>query len=93
MAGVAHFSTGHEHSIHYQVCCFHLFGVFLASKGSNYSELIPLKPVLGGVPSVANFITGHGLAQLNRVCCFHFLGICLASKGSNYSELIFMNKF
>ena len=39
MAGVAHCSSGHEQAQYSRVCYFHLF---LASKGSNYSELIYL---------------------------------------------------
>ena len=34
------FITDHEHSQYNQVCYFHLFGVFLASNKSNYSEYI-----------------------------------------------------
>ena len=40
VASVAHFSTGHEQTQYNRVCYFHLFGVSLASMGSNYSELI-----------------------------------------------------
>ena len=36
----AHIITGHGQTQLNQVCCFHFFGVFLASKGSKYSELI-----------------------------------------------------
>ena len=41
MISVAYFNTGNEQTQINQVCYFHFFGVFLASKGSNYSELIP----------------------------------------------------
>ena len=40
MASVAHVTTGHEQTQRNRVCYFHLFGVFLAFKGSNYLELI-----------------------------------------------------
>ena len=37
VAGVAHFSICHEQTKYNRVCYFHSFGVFPASKGSNYS--------------------------------------------------------
>ena len=41
LAGVAHFIiTGNERTQINRVCYFHFFGVFLAFKGSNYSEFI-----------------------------------------------------
>ena len=40
VAGVAHFIIGHEQTQLNLVCYFHFFAVFLASKGSNYSEVI-----------------------------------------------------
>ena len=42
MAGVAYFSKGHKQTQYNLVCYFHLFGVFFASKESNYSEFIYL---------------------------------------------------
>ena len=39
VGGVAHFITGHEQFQLNQVCCFHFFGIFFDSKGSNCSEL------------------------------------------------------
>ena len=40
VASVAHFFTEHELTQLNRVCYFHFSGVFLASKGSNYSETI-----------------------------------------------------
>ena len=48
VVGVAHCIAGHEQTPLNRVYYFHFFGVFLASKGSRYSELIYLssqKPV------------------------------------------------
>ena len=41
VASVACFITGHEQTQSNQVCYFLFLGVFLASKGSNFPELIP----------------------------------------------------
>ena len=43
MAGVAHFMTYHEQTQLDRVNYFHYFGVFLASNGPTYSELIVLE--------------------------------------------------
>ena len=43
MVSVAHFITGHEHTHLNRVCCFHVFAVYPASKGSSYSELITVE--------------------------------------------------
>ena len=40
VASVAYFITGHEQTQLNRDLFFHFFGVFLASKGSNYLELI-----------------------------------------------------
>ena len=40
VAGIAVIITGHEQSQYTRSCYFHLFGALLASKESNYSELI-----------------------------------------------------
>ena len=37
-----------------------------------FENLIPLKPMLGGVDSVASFITVNEQSDLNRDCSFHF---------------------
>ena len=42
VSSVAHYITGHEQARLDRVCYFYFFGVFLASKGSNFSELICL---------------------------------------------------
>ena len=54
VTGVADLRTGHEQTQYNRVCYFHLFGVFLACKGSYYSELI-------------NFIQGSNSAVENDV--------------------------
>ena len=41
-ASATHFITDHKQTQLNRVCYFHIFGVFLAFKGSNYSELILL---------------------------------------------------
>ena len=46
MVGVAHFITGHKQTQLKRVCCFYLFGVFLASKFSDYSKLIDIAVVV-----------------------------------------------
>ena len=40
VASVAYFITGHEQTQCNRVCYFHFFGIFLASKRSDYSEFI-----------------------------------------------------
>ena len=40
VAGVARFITGHEHTQLNRVCHFLFFGAFIASKRSNFPELI-----------------------------------------------------
>ena len=49
VAGVAHFSIGHEQTQYNRVSNFQLFDVFLASKGSNYSDLF-ISTATGVVP-------------------------------------------
>ena len=64
MSGVAHFSSGHEQAQCNRIRYFPLFGLFLASKGYNLSELIHyLDPTtLRMTESVYNF----GLPEGNR---------------------------
>ena len=45
-AGVAHFMTDHEQTQLDRVNYFHFFGVFLASNGPTYSELIVLESIV-----------------------------------------------
>ena len=40
MASIPHFIIGHDQSQLNQVCYFYYFGVFFASKGPYYSELL-----------------------------------------------------
>ena len=42
VAGVAHSITGVEQTNLNRECYFHLFGIFLVFKGSNYSELVQI---------------------------------------------------
>ena len=49
----------HHHSVH---CIFWSFGM-IELIVNHFENIVPLKPVLGGVAGVAHFITGHEQIQ------------------------------
>ena len=66
-------------SLSYIIIVQNIFACHLGFILSYFENIVPLKPVPGGVASVARFITRHEQTQLKLLCWFHFFCVFLAS--------------